>query len=111
MFCTKCGSSLRETDRFCSQCAAPASRTAPPAGEQVTRLTRSRQDKKISGVCGGIARYLNVDATLLRIVAIVLLFWPVPFVAAAAYVILAGVMPQEAIPIAPPHGAHAPVYR
>ena len=32
------------------------------------KLYRSKTDKKISGVCGGIAEYLNVDAKIIRIV-------------------------------------------
>ena len=36
------------------------------------RLTLSSTDKKIAGVCGGIAEYFNVDPTLIRIIAVVL---------------------------------------
>ncbi|MFD0714448.1 PspC domain-containing protein [Paenibacillus sp. GCM10027626] len=36
------------------------------------KLYRSRRDKKLFGLCGGIAEMLNVDATLLRILLIVL---------------------------------------
>ena len=38
------------------------------------RLYRSTADRMISGVCGGIAEYFNVDPTLVRIAAVVLLF-------------------------------------
>lgn len=38
------------------------------------RLYRSRIEKMIAGVCGGIAEYFNVDPTLIRLVAILLLF-------------------------------------
>ena len=31
------------------------------------RLTRSRRDRKIAGVCGGIAQYLDIDPTVVRI--------------------------------------------
>ena len=31
------------------------------------RLCRSRVNKKIAGVCGGIAEYFNIDPTLVRI--------------------------------------------
>ena len=37
------------------------------------KLYRSRTDKKIAGVCGGLAEYFNVDATVIRIIFIVLL--------------------------------------
>ncbi len=54
--------------------------SAPPSGYQppptppgpVRRLTRSRTDRMIGGVCGGLARYWNTDATLLRILTVVL---------------------------------------
>ena len=31
------------------------------------RLYRSRDDKMIAGVCGGLAKYLRIDATLVRL--------------------------------------------
>lgn len=36
------------------------------------KLYRSRRDRKLFGLCGGLAEMLNVDATLLRILLIVL---------------------------------------
>lgn len=36
------------------------------------RLCRSRLDKKIFGVCGGIAEYLGIDSAIVRIIAAVL---------------------------------------
>ena len=36
------------------------------------RLMRSRRDKVIAGVCGGLAQYFEVDATLIRLVFAVL---------------------------------------
>lgn len=37
------------------------------------RLTKSISDKKIAGVCGGIAKYLNIDPTVVRIVVALLI--------------------------------------
>lgn len=37
------------------------------------RLYRSRTDKKIAGVCGGIAEYFNIDPLIVRIIAVALL--------------------------------------
>jgi len=39
------------------------------------RLYRSRVDHKIGGVCGGLAEYFDIDPTLVRIAAIVLIFF------------------------------------
>ena len=38
------------------------------------KLTRSRKDRKIAGVCGGIADYFRIDSTLVRLAAIFLCF-------------------------------------
>lgn len=57
------------------------------------RLRRSRTDKMISGVCGGIAEYVGWDATIIRILFVILTFllWGAPIL---IYFILALVMPD-----------------
>lgn len=70
MFCTSCGFHLDEQAGYCSQCG-----TATARGLESTlrpRLMRSRYDKKIAGVCGGLAVYLVCDPTLVRVVWLVL---------------------------------------
>jgi len=42
----------------------------PPSPHK--RLTRSRNNKKIAGVCGGVAEYLDVDPTLVRVAWVML---------------------------------------
>lgn len=46
----------------------------PPAAPAVPRppLRRSRTDRKVAGVCGGLAAYLGIDPVILRVVAVVL---------------------------------------
>lgn len=44
---------------------------APQNGPK--RLIRTADDKMIAGVCGGLARYLNVDPTLVRVGAVIAL--------------------------------------
>lgn len=63
------------------------------AGAAPRRLARSSGDKMIAGVCGGIARYLGVDSTLVRIGAVALLL----FGGAGVLLYLAGLllMPQD----------------
>jgi phage shock protein C len=36
------------------------------------KLYRSRTDRKLAGVCGGLAQYFNSDATLIRVLFVVL---------------------------------------
>lgn len=43
--------------------------------EGVKRLMRTRGDKVIGGVCGGIAKFTNIDPTLLRIVTMLLVLF------------------------------------
>ena len=38
------------------------------------RLYRSRNDRKIWGVCGGLAKYFNIDPTIIRVIAVASLF-------------------------------------
>jgi len=46
--------------------------TEPTPAPYVRRLTRSAADKKIAGVCGGIAEYFSVDATPVRLLWVIL---------------------------------------
>jgi phage shock protein C len=36
------------------------------------KLYRSRADRKLAGICGGLAKYFNVDATLIRVLFVLL---------------------------------------
>lgn len=56
-----------------------------------TRLERSTADKIIAGVCGGIAQYLQIDVTWIRLVVVILaVFGGVGII---AYIVLAILMP------------------
>jgi phage shock protein C len=48
--------------------------TAAPTPRAEPRLTRSRDDRVIAGVCGGLARYVGIDPILVRIAALLLIF-------------------------------------
>ena len=56
------------------------------------RLYRSRSDRMIWGVCGGIAHYFGIDPTIIRIIAVLLVPTPVGI---PGYIILAIVVPLE----------------
>ena len=57
-------------------------------------LQRSRKNKVIAGVCGGLAESLGWDVTLVRIVYVLLSIFSVGFPSILVYVILWIVMPQ-----------------
>ena len=55
------------------------------------KLYKSIDDKRVAGVCGGIAEYLDVDSTIVRLIGIVLVFsWGAGLL---AYIIAAIIMP------------------
>ncbi|MEP6816988.1 MAG: PspC domain-containing protein [Marmoricola sp.] len=65
-----------------------------PFGAGPKRLTRSRDDKMIAGVCGGLARYFNIDATLVRVLMVVALCVGF-FAPGLLYVVAWVLMPEE----------------
>ena len=58
-----------------------------------TKLMKSNRDRKICGVCGGIAEYLHIDSTLVRII------WAIAVCCFGSglllYFIAAIIMPQD----------------
>ncbi len=58
------------------------------------KLYRSKTDRKIFGVLGGFAKYFNIDATILRIIYVLLSLFVLgcPIV---IYLIVALVIPEE----------------
>ncbi len=57
------------------------------------RIYRSESDRRIAGVCGGIAEYFDIDSTLVRLAAVFLILaWGSGLV---AYIVAALVMPTE----------------
>ncbi len=69
MYCTDCGNQMQSTDVFCAQCGHRSGATASPSGasQPRTRLMRSMGDKKIAGVCSGMAKQYDWDVTLVRL--------------------------------------------
>ncbi len=61
---------------------------------QQRRLTRSQQDKKIAGVCGGLAEYLNMDPTLVRVGFVCLSVFSAAFPGIIIYIALALLVPS-----------------
>ncbi|MBT9163958.1 MAG: hypothetical protein DDT24_00884 [Chloroflexi bacterium] len=64
------------------------------------RLYRSRSDRVIWGVCGGLARYMGVDPTIIRLVMVLLVF--ANGIGILAYIIMAIIVPLEGSKAAQP---------
>ena len=57
------------------------------------KLYRSKTEKKIAGVCGGLAKYLSTDVNIIRLI------WAIAVICAGfgllAYIVCALVLPEE----------------
>ena len=58
------------------------------------KLYLNKQDKKILGVCAGLADYFEVDVTLVRVIAVLLCFISAGM-AILAYFIIAIIIPEK----------------
>jgi phage shock protein C len=62
-----------------------------PTGE----LLRSREDRIIAGVCGGLANWIGWDPTVVRVLFVLVSCLSAAFPGILVYIILALVMPLE----------------
>ena len=65
----------------------------------VKRLYRSRDDRMISGVCGGLGEYLSIDATIIRLIFVITALWG--GAGLIVYIVMLLVVPED------PAGAEA----
>ena len=96
MFCTKCGSQLRENDKFCFNCGA-ATALAASAPRPIPPLSRPMHEAKIAGVCAGFARYCGIDVTVVRVLWVVVTVFPLPFFGLVSYIVAWIVMPKDPV--------------
>jgi phage shock protein C len=100
MRCPNCEREIADYSNFCYFCGARQHRTPVGTPRAAKRLLRSSVDRKIAGVCGGIADYLEVDSTLIRLICILLVFFPVPLVPALICYLAAWiVVPEAPLPV------------
>jgi phage shock protein PspC (stress-responsive transcriptional regulator) len=72
--------------------------TSPYPAGQPKRLERSKSNRVLGGVCAGVANYLNMDPTLVRVLTVLItLFTGVPVI---VYLVLLLVVPEEGAPTA-----------
>jgi len=57
------------------------------------KITRSRTDSKLAGVCGGLAKYLNIDVAIIRALWVISAFLGGPSI--GIYIICAIIIPKE----------------
>src|SRR5258708_727604 len=106
MICNSCQRNIADGSRFCYNCGAQQVVTGAPDMASATggprRLMRSSSDKKLGGVCAGVADYFDMDVTLVRIL------WALVGFCAAGTGMLLYVILWIALPLAPYQVAAAP---
>jgi phage shock protein C len=96
MICPNCQKDIAIGSKFCYNCGAkqqePVTSAPPPAYTAHKRLVRSTNDRKIAGVCAGVADYFDIDTTLVRVLWLVATLVPGPNI--IAYVVLWIAVPE-----------------
>jgi len=103
MFCPQCGREYSNAVNYCSHCGAAMAPTPVPPPR---KLYLSRTDRKIGGVCGGLAVYLDMDPTVMRLIwvmAALFVGWGL-----LGYLIAWIVIPDEPLPQPALYPARAP---
>jgi phage shock protein C len=101
MYCSSCGREIANESNFCYLCGArQTSATNYTYPRPHRQLERSVTDSKIAGVCGGLAEYWDMDSTMVRLVWVLLVIFPIPFVPAIlGYFVAWIVMPKASYPV------------
>jgi phage shock protein C len=72
--------------------------TVPPVQDSTPptyrRLLRSRSNRQLTGVCGGIAEYAGIDATVVRVGMVIATLFT-GGVVALAYILATVLIPEE----------------
>ncbi|MBN2499412.1 MAG: PspC domain-containing protein [Anaerolineales bacterium] len=64
--------------------------------DQNKRLFRSRDERMVAGVCGGLAEYLGMDPTIVRLLFVLVFFFGGS--ALLIYLVMMIVVPEEPLP-------------
>ena len=89
MYCNHCGKANPDDARLCAYCGS--SLTGGATAQR--RLVRPRGDRKIAGVCAGVARYFDWNVTAVRLLWLLLFLFG--GTGGLLYLILWIVMPIE----------------
>ena len=109
MNCRHCQRELAQASSFCPFCGAPQQIPSNAAPGTTRRLMRSVSDRKIAGVCGGVAEYFDIDSTIVRLIWVLLVILPIPLVPAFLGYFIAWIVMPKASSCAPAASQQPPI--
>ncbi len=104
MLCMKCQREIVDESVYCAFCGARQQGNRP---QDYRRLRRSTSERRIAGVCGGLAEYFDIDVSLVRLAWVVLTIIPgAILLGVLAYLAAWVLMPEsQEVPVARPASA------
>ena len=95
--CPYCREEIQDDAIKCKHCGemlngAPRAGSPPAEGK---KLYRSRRDRMMAGVCGGLAEYAGMDPTVMRLLVALITVFSGLIPGVIAYIIMAIVIPES----------------